>query len=355
MKLPIPYLRVAAALSLASGLMIGCQDLLNPDKSASGNTPVEETGTLSLSIRNDSACLGQWHAILDARAAGHPDSVSEAAFLAACVLEGKPGKDSLKPPPVPPALRPDSGLRCKWIVSQIEGGRDSMTVSYRKYCPEDCRKLEATDTASHAKLCRDPEPHPGFPPPPKDSLPPKPRPDDTCAMLHAKLDSVKPGEPGRADLEHAFALRCKEPVPHDTGAVPPPKPPVPPGDTCAMLHAKLDSVKPGEPGRADLEHAFALRCKEPVPHDTGSVPPPPKPAGHDSVCADLKLRLGASVPGTPGRSELEAAFKAECMPALPPPPVINCDSLRLKLAGLDSASVDYVHLAGQIKEHCPAR
>jgi hypothetical protein len=333
MKLTTPYFRVAAALSLASGLMIGCQDFLSPDKNASGNAPADETGTLSLSIKNDSACLGQWHAILDARAAGHADSASEAAFLASCVMEARPDKDAPKPP-VPPPLRPDSGLRCKWIVSQIEGGRDSLTVSYRKYCPEDCHKLEATDSASHAKLCRDPEPHPGFPPPhpdslppkphegdslpPKphdgDSLPPKPHWDDTCAMLHAKLDSVKPGEPGRAELEHAFALRCKEPIPHDT--LPPPKPPVPP--------------------------------------DSGALPPP-KPAGHDSVCADLKLRLSASVPGTPGRSELEAAFKAECMPPLPPPPPApDCDALRAKLALLDSASGDYVRIAATLKEHCPA-
>jgi hypothetical protein len=388
MKLPIPYLRVAAALSLASGLMIGCQDFLSPDKTAAGNaTAVDETGSLSLSIKNDSTCLGEWHAILDARAAGRPDTASEAAFLAACVTEAKPGKDGPKPA-VPPALLPDSGMRCKWIVSQIEGGRDSLTVSYRKYCPDDCRKLEASDSASHAKLCHEPEPH-GFPPPhpedslppirhdgdslpPKphdgDSLPPKPHMDDTCALLHAKLEAVKPGEPGRAEIEHAFALRCKEPIPHDTATLPPPKPPE--DDTCALLHARLEVVKPGEPGRADLEHAFALRCKEPIPHDTATVPPPkppvppdtgalppPKPAGHDSVCADLKLRLGASVPGTPGRSELEAAYKAECMPALPPPPppsTINCDTLRLKLAMLDPASADYIRLAGQIKEHCPA-
>ncbi len=307
MKLPFPYIRVAAALGLASAMMIGCQEFLGSDKAADGTVPAaEETGTLSLSIRNDSACLGQWHAILAARSAGHADSASEAAFFAKCVIEGKPEKDGPRPPVPPPPLS-DSGLRCRWIVSQIEGGRDSLTVSYRKYCPEDCRKLEVSDSASHEKLCREPKPHPVTPPP----------------------------------------------ISHDT-VVPPPKPPM--DDTCAILHARLEEVKPGQAGRADLEHAYATRCKEPVPHDTVIAPPPPKPPSHDSVCADLKLRLGASVPGTPARSELEAAYKSECTQPLPPtPPALNCDSLRVRLADLNPASADYARLAGQIKEHCPAK
>lgn len=346
MKLTLPTFRIAAGLGLAAGLMIGCQDLLNPGKTA--NDPAatgDETGSLSLSIRNDSTCRGEWQAILDARTAGHPDSASEAAFLASCVIEVKPGKDEPKPV-VPPALRPDSGIRCKWIVSQIEGGRDSLTVSYQKYCPDDCRKLEIADSASHEKLCREPKPGPVFPPrhagddsdshkgPGDDSLPPKPHGDDSLP-----------------------------PKPHGDDSLPP-KPPVP-DDTCKMLHEKLEVVKPGEAGRAELEHLFALRCKEPVPRDsmlpppppkdTGApkLPPPPKPAP-DSICLELKLRLASTAPGDSGRSELEAAFKAKCMEAIPvPPPTLNCDELRKKLALLDPASVDYAHLASTLKEHCP--
>ena len=129
------------------------------------------------------------------------------------MTEVKPGKDKPKPA-IPPALLPDSGTRCKWIVAQIEGGRDSLTVSYRKYCPDDCRKLERSDSAGHEKLCR--EPGPGPKPVPHDSgiVPPKPVPgDDTCKMLMERLSQVKPGEPGRAELEHAFAARCKDPIP----------------------------------------------------------------------------------------------------------------------------------------------
>jgi hypothetical protein len=337
MKFTFPNLRIAAALGLAAGMMIGCQDLLNPGKTSDpSSTAADQSGALSLSIRNDSTCQGEWHAILDARSAGHPDSASEAAFLASCVMEVKPEKD--KPVPViPPPLLPDSGTRCKWIVAQIEGGRDSLSVSYKKYCPDDCRKLEVTDSASHDKLCR--EPHPRI-----DSLPPKPHGDDSLPPKPHGDDSLPP-------------------KPHDDSLPPRTNPE---DDTCKMLHDKLEIVKPGEPGRADLEHLFTARCHEPVPHDTTVVPPPvpdtaklppPKPPTLDSVCMELKLRLSTIPPGTAGRSDLEAAFKAKCLepiPVPPPPaPTVNCDELRKKLMTMDTTSVDYVHLLATMKEHCP--
>lgn len=319
MKLTFPTLRIAAALGLAAGMMIGCQDLLNPGAAASdpGVTATDQSGALSLSIKNDSSCQSEWHSILAARSAGHPDSASEAGFLAACVTEVKPVKD--KPMPViPPPLLPDSGTRCKWIVSQIEGGRDSLSVSYRKYCPDDCRKLEANDSASHEKLCRDPKPHGD------DSLPPKP----------PKMDSLPP-------------------KPHGDDTLPPKTGPE--DDTCKMLLVKLETVKPGEPGRADLERLFTLRCHEPVPHDSiPALPPPPKPPTLDSICMDLRIRLATTAPGTAGRSDLEAAFKAKCMEPLPVAPPIDCDEARAKLATLDTTSVDYVHLISLMKSYCPA-
>ncbi len=386
MKLTFPTLRIAAALGLAAGLMIGCQDLLNPGKTSSdpGASTADQSGALSLSIRDDSTCMGAWHAILDARSAGHPDSASEAVFLASCVTEVKPGKD--KPAPViPPPLLPDSGTRCKWIVAQIEGGRDSLSISYRKYCPDDCRKLEAADSAFHAKLCREPRPHPdslppkphgddslppkphgddSLPPkphgddslPPKphgdDSLPPKTNPgDDTCRMLLENLKIVKPGEPGRADLERLFTLRCHEPVPHDTTMPPPPPPPV----NCDELRKKLAVLDSGSADYLRLAAVLKGHCPEkpPLPDTTKF---PPRPPVQDSVCMDLKLRLSATPPGTAGRSELEAAFKAKCMAPVPAPvPIVNCDELRAKLAGMDTTSVDFVHLSATLKERCPSR
>src|SRR5205085_1111807 len=108
--------------------------------------------------------------------------------------------------------------------------------------------------------CREPGP-----------IPPKPNPDDTCRMLAEKLRLTKPGEPGRAELEHNFlARKCGE-LPHDTIVVPPK--PIP-DDTCRMLREKLAVTKPGDPGRADLEHLYAARKCGDLPRDTIVVKPP---------------------------------------------------------------------------------
>ncbi|MEO7778319.1 MAG: hypothetical protein ABIY63_12370, partial [Fibrobacteria bacterium] len=110
--------------------------------------------------------------------------------------------------------------------------------------------------------------------------------------------------------------------PHHDGDDSMPKPPLPrpdgdtlkepphsgpADDTCALLHAKLEIVKPGEAGRADLEHAFAAICKEPLP----------KP------------------------------------PVVTPPSAVNCDELRKKLTALDPASPDAVRLKVTLEGHCP--
>ncbi len=343
-----PTLRYLAGLGLAAGLLLGCQDFLNnSDKKSEVVTTTDDgaTGSLSLSIKDDSSCREQWRSILDARTAGRADSAAEMVFLSTCVKEVVVTKDMPKPT-IPPALLPDSGTRCRWIVSQIEGGRDSLTVSYKKYCPEDCRKLEIHDTVAHERLCHDPIP----------PIPPKPLPDDTCRMLAEKLRLTKPGEPGRAELEHNFLARKCGDLPHDTIVVPP-KPL--PDDTCRMLREKLAATHPGDAGRADLEHMFAARKCGDLPKDTVIVHPPM--TDHDSICMDLKLRLSAATSDAQ-RAELEAAFKAKCMVVVPPkdtvvikPPLVNCDELRKKLAGLDPASDSAQRLMVTLKEHCPEK
>jgi hypothetical protein len=294
MKAKIPHVRIAAALGLAAGLMIGCQDTLGPGKTDDTGTTADEIGALSLSIRNDSACLGQWRAILMARSSGHPDSASEAAFLKSCVTEVKPGQDAPRPA-VPPALLPDSGTRCNWIVSQIEGGRDSLTISYRKYCPDDCRWLDAHDSASHEKLCGEPRPH--WHP---DSLPSWPHGDSLPTWPHGDSLPTWPHGDSLPTWPHGDSL--------------PPKPGFPP-DTCKL--------------------------------------PPPMPPHDDSACADLKLHLAASEPGTTEWSELQAAIGLKCGVPLPPPPATTCDELLKRLASLEPTSGDYAHLAATLKEHCP--
>jgi hypothetical protein len=171
-----------------------------------------------LSIKDDSTCRDQWNVILDARAAGLADSAAEKSFLADCVSEIKPGKDKL-PPIIPPHLQPDSASRCHWIVAQIEGGRDEMTVSYKRYCPEGCHKLVDKDSTRHAHLCRDPHaPHvPGVDTtkPPRDTLP-KPipvKPAPNCDVLRAKLLTLNPASVDSKLLVESILEHCPEAKP----------------------------------------------------------------------------------------------------------------------------------------------
>ena len=401
----IPGARILAGLALAAGLMIGCTDFLGAGKDSTGTkeVPVEESGTLSLSIKDDSSCREQWADILAARSAGHADSAGEAAFLGSCVKEVKVTKDTPKPV-IPPALMPDSGIRCKWIATQIEGGRDSLTISYKKYCPEDCRILATKDSAGHEKLCHVPGDLPPKTRPvdtgvvvvkPRDTLIVKPDPaDDTCAMLRHKLEATKPGEPGRAELEKMVLAHCgKLPdptVPADTcklmmdrlmkmdpaspdyakakeawyahcGGIVPPKDTViikPPVVNCDELRKKLMSV---DSGTADYERIRIMlkeHCPEKPPVVVDPIPKP-IPTTRDSICMDLKLRLSKATTDAQ-RAELEAAYKAKCMEPVPvkDPPVVvaplsDCDAARKKMSMLDPASADYARMEAYIKEHCP--
>jgi hypothetical protein len=317
-------------------------------------------------------------------------------------------------------------------VSQIEGGRNEMTVSYKKYCPDDCRKLSG-DSARHEKFCHDPIHVPGkdslsvpgkdtlVPPvkPPKDSVYTNPL-DDTCRALKARLEATKPGDTGRAALEHRYAGFCKDRIPVDTlhipgkdtlkdTIVPPihnpyedtcrllkqmlenvkpgdsgramiehryagmckvfipidslPKPvkdtvkPDPVQDTCKMLYVKLSMTKPGDSARAALEHLYAGMCKEPypviLPVPTDPKPTVPQPASHDSVCAELKMRVATTKPGTSEHEGFEQKFKVTCLDPLPTTPAVApCDDLRAKLSKLDPASPDYAKMKEYVAGAC---
>ncbi|MEO6098314.1 MAG: hypothetical protein ABIW76_22630, partial [Fibrobacteria bacterium] len=211
--------QLLTGLGLAAGLFWGCQDLLSQKDDPSSGTPVTADETvLSLSIKDDPACREQWNSILAARTNGHPDSMAESAFLSGCVKEIKAGKDKI-PPIIPPGLVPDSLSRCHWIVAQIEGGRNEMTVSYKRYCPNDCRKLEDKDSVRHEHLCRDSGVDTTKPPRdtvkvPRDTIEKPPHPNTSeCAAIKLKLSMAKPGEPGRADLERMFKMHCLDSIP----------------------------------------------------------------------------------------------------------------------------------------------
>lgn len=351
MKISIPGARIFASLGLTAGLMIGCTDFLGAGKDTNGTaqTPVEESGTLSLSIKDDSSCREQWGDILAARSAGHADSAGETVFLANCVKEIRVTKDTPKPT-IPPALLPDSGTRCKWIATQIEGGRDSLTVSYKKYCPDDCRILAIKDSAGHEKLCH----LPGDLPPktrpddsgvvvkPRDTLIVKPDPtDDTCAMLHRKLEATNPGEPGRAEQEKMVLAHC--------GKLPDPVP----ADTCRMMYDHLMKMDPASADYAKAKEAWHAHCG-------GIVPPKPDP--EVDTCMLLLERLAKLDPASEEYLKYKHIWAERCGGVVPPkdtviikPPVVNCDELRKQLAGLDPTSGDYAHVAVTLKEHCPEK
>jgi hypothetical protein len=480
MKMSVPLVRLFAGIGFAASLFLGCESVLDQsgDSNPGQSTPTDDAA-LRLSIKDDSVCREQWSAILAARGSGRADTLAEAGFLTSCVKEVKPtGKGVV--PVIPANLVPDSNTRCHWIVSQIEAGRNEMTVSYKRYCPEDCRKLEYGDSSRHEKYCHDPVTGPGkdtvfapgkdtgyvpgkppkdtsgggptadscksllayigkFPPgdsvraqlergyaarckerfpvdslpvPPKDStyrnpwvdtckalysrilymkagdsalpelqfkfnglcpellgvprftpvkdtvVPPRRNPyEDTCRMLKEMLATVKPGDSGRAMLEHMYAGMCKVFIPIDSL----PKPgkdtvvlPDPYLDTCKLLYGKLGLAKPGEPGRADLERLYAAKCKEPhpvilpVPVDTL-----PKQSAHDSICADLKMHAAGATPGTAEHAGFEQKFKVTCLEPRPAAPAGNpCGDLRAKLSELDPASPDYPRMKEYVAGVC---
>ena len=425
MKKSFPTARLLAGFGLTSALLWGCMDPASSDKDnpVPAETQVGE-GALALSIKDNPACREQWSAILNARSAGKADTGNEASFLANCVKEIKPAKDNTLPI-IPSGLVPDSTSRCHWIVSQIDGGRNELTVTFKKYCPDDCRKLEDMDSTRHDKLCRDPHDPIPLPDPRKpildslycDSLymdlakldsnseaykkllrvidercgvkPPRPIPnpnEDTCRMIREKLavmdpksddylrwkklllercegghppvDSgecaairmklsmTKPGEPGRAELEKMLMDRC-----HDTLVHPIPVP-NPDEDTCKMIRARLAGMDPKNPEYARWKQMLLDRCE-------GDHPPV-----DTSECYGLHLKLSMTKPGEPGRAELEKLYRVRCVDTdtvivhppkdtLPKPPMTLCDSLLKHLASLKVGTAEYGHFKEIYGKECP--
>ncbi|MDQ3001098.1 MAG: hypothetical protein M3Y08_07540, partial [Fibrobacterota bacterium] len=175
MKISISTVRLVTGLSLTASLFIGCQDFLGQkeDGTASTVSTMDDTA-LRLSIKDDSSCRDQWVALIEARKAGMTDSAGWEGFLEGCIKEVRVEKD--RPVPViPPHLLPDSGTRCNWIGTQIRGGRDGMTVHFKRHCADDCRKLDSTDGVRHEMFCRDstrPR-HDSIIRPPRDSTRPR--------------------------------------------------------------------------------------------------------------------------------------------------------------------------------------
>ena len=297
MKISISTVRLVTGLSLTASLFIGCQDFLGQkeDGAASTVTTTDDTA-LRLSIKDDSSCRDQWVATLEARKAGTEDSAWLEDFLKACVKEVKVVKD-WPIPVIPPHLLPDSVTRCHWIGGQIKLGRDEMTVNFKRYCADDCRKLDTTDGIRHKIFCLDTTFHPRHDSivwPPRDSVwPPR--------------DSVWP--------HHDSIIR----PPHDSFW--------PPHDSIIW--------PPRDTGSPDT-----LRDWNPI--------------SLDSICIDLKARLAATALGNAERAALEKLAMESCRVHLPP--VLECEAIRAKLASLAplaTTSPEYARLNAALAEHCP--
>ena len=444
MKLTRPA-KLFTGLGLMASLFWGCQDLLSQKDSAPDASEANDESALRLSIKDDPACRDQWSAILEARTGGHQDSAAEAAFLAGCVKEIKVGKDKA-PPVIPRDLLPDSTSRCHWLVAQIEGGRNEMTISYKRYCPDDCRRLENGNRKRHRRLCRDsaadttkiprdttkvprdttkvpcdttkiPRDTTKIPRDtikvPHDTIVNPPRDSGECLAIRMKLGFVKPGEPGYVELVKLFLVRCNDTVPvprnpnEDTCkmirarlagldstseeaikwrrillercGMPPIdtiRPPLPDTSECAALSRKLSMVKPGEPGRADLERMFKARCIDSMPkppEDTIVKPPLPQDTLPITGCEAIMKKLMSVPVGGPDYMYLKDLYNRVCtvprdttvippvvedtlpkpIPVTPVMPSKYCIELRAKLLKLDPASADYKRLVRSIREHCP--
>jgi len=314
---------VLAGLGLATVLFLGCQDFLSQNASNSSVTVTDqnpESVSLRLAIKDSGACLELKDRIVAAHAAGTEPGGSDSAFAANCIREVI-GADTAKV--LPPAMIPDDRTRCRWIRTQIDVGRDEMTIKFRHYCPDDCDTLLDKDSTEHVKYCRDPK---------HDSA------------------GVKPPE-------------------HDTGAVKPPDhDTVPPRNLCDSLHIMMMGTVPGTQIHKDQEADFKLRCVEPPhdsvkepPHDTAIVKPPvilppivpPKPN-----CDSLRLMLSKLDTASADYARIKHLMGETCpmpKPVIVPvvPPTVNCDELRAKLALIDSTSLDFARLQGSLREHCP--
>lgn len=397
-------MRALAGLGLAGALFMGCQDLLNNGKDSSNPSVTPGTAApadlaLRLTVKDSGACRDLEAQIEAAKAGGRIDTAEIATFAGACIKEIVPG-DTGKHVELPPVVLPDSQLRCRWIRTQIDGGREDLVIKFHYYCPDDCDGKDSADTAEHAKLCREPRPEekPSCdtlkttlkdmdsnseegsrlkrfvgdmcrePKPVPDTNPePKPLPGPNCDSLRLMLSQADSGSETYAMLLHMMMeKKCvlphhdslpPEPKPVPDSMLPPPKPV--PGPNCDSLRLMLSQADSGSETYSMLLHMMMeKKCVMPHP-DT--LPPAPKPVPGPS-CDSLRLMLSQADSGSETYSMLlHAMVEKKCvlphpdtLPPAPKPPVVNCDELRIKLGAVtDTTGELYRQLSGTYREHCP--
>lgn len=179
---------ILSAVALAGWM--GCQT--SPDQSSStSDAALSRGGELFLEVKASDTCTALQAALVSGSAA------DSAAFAAQCIVE-------VATSPVPPAVAPDSGLRCKWIRARIDSG-DANMIPFARAERRICDNLKTADTASFAKYCKLPPP----PPPPVQRA----KCDSLKATLDATLDATDTSSTDFLRLRHELAQKCKLPPP----------------------------------------------------------------------------------------------------------------------------------------------
>lgn len=317
------FTRTWMGLGLAAGLLLGCQQFLGQEEKApvpagdAASDPPEDMA-LKLTMKGTAECRALRDQVLAADAAGQVTVTLQTDFIRNCIVEAR-SADSSGKVVIPADLLPDDSLRCRWLVSGIDGGREELVIKFRYDCPDDCDSLSRADSVRHGRICRDPMPE--------------------CADLRAKLASLDTGSMDYDRLRRLLSERCGV---HDTLH--------PPKDT-SVAPAPCDSLKRllATVDTSSVEHDRILallreRCGRP---DTLIRPPAPFP------CDSLKLRLARLDTGSTEYAHVLALLKA--CPSRPDsgrPVLTFCDSLKLRLGTLDSASEDYHRILRILREKC---
>jgi hypothetical protein len=292
--------RALLGFGLAGALFTGCQDFFGqqaddtPAAAADNQAPAELA--LKLSIKDSGGCLELRNQIEAIKGGAAVDAELIAKFANQCVEEAK-GQSSEH-------HDLDDQVRCRWILSQIEGGREELVVKFRYYCPDSCETMVMEDSTEHAKVCREP----------------KPEEKPSCEELKKRLAGMDTTTEEYARLRHFVREICEEPKPL----------PTPEEDTCRIIREKLSKLVAGSDEYLTWKKIYLARCEEPKPDP---VPP--------VTCDELRKKL-AETDNPEDSARLATELAKRCpVPHPVPVPGPNCDSLRLMLHEADSGSEAY--------------
>lgn len=323
MRKSISIARGLMGLGLVSALFLGCQQFLGQEEAAKKEGVQVESGVasevaLQLSIKETSECQALRDQVLAADAAGEATVTLQTDFIRNCIVEVK-SSDPVKVPIIDPALIVDAKSRCRWIISEIEGGRKDLIIKLHYWCPDECDTLKVIDSVRHVRICKDPAPD--------------------CAALKAKLALLDPKSGEYARLRLFLSQHCGT---HDT--ILPPKDPI--LTDCEILRKKLSGMDTTGAEFQRLLHAYHGKCVLP-PKDTVIVRP--------TLCDSLRKQLAALDPASEAYAKMKRYYTEKCLTpvdTIVKPLPIHCDSLKRLLAAADPVSEAYARLKRLIAEKC---